>query len=238
MLPQPSEKQGQIDLNLNTVEKNTGGFSAGGGLSASSLTRGALSGIVGSFDYNQRNLFRQNHRLSAKLELSQMETLFRIQHTDPWIKNDPYRYSFTARHSTQLIQVKMIASCSVGLSSRTSRTVSFQNTRAGGSLVFTPLPTSNDATRNSANGLNRQPSTNQLPDASGNNFETRQVRSDLRSEFGSGFSTCRLVGSIDWKRPVTPKWGLTWGLSWQVMRYTFDYSMEFDQCIVLEKGRG
>lgn len=83
--------------------------------------------------------------------------------------------------------------------------------------MFSPLPTSNDSTRSATNGINRPPSTNQLPDTSGSNFETRQVRSDLRSEFGSGFSTCRLVGSVDWKRPLTPKWGLSWGLSWQVM---------------------
>ena len=50
--------------------------------------------------------------LSCKLELGQLETLFRLHHTDPWVNSDRYR---------------------------TSRTISLQNTRTVGNHVHTSL---------------------------------------------------------------------------------------------------
>lgn len=112
MLPQPAPEDGQIDLTVNVVERATGGFSAGGGISPTSMTRGMLSGVVGSMDYSHNNLLGLNQKLSCKLELGQLETLFRLHHTDPWVNSD--------RH-------------------RTSRTISLQNTRTVGNHVHTSL---------------------------------------------------------------------------------------------------
>ncbi|KAK3280296.1 Outer envelope protein 80, chloroplastic [Cymbomonas tetramitiformis] len=102
------EDPGMVDLTLNVVERKTGGFSAGGGLSARGLVEGALAGFVGSCAYTQRNLFGLNHKLSASAELGQVDSLFRVNHTDPWVWGDKYR---------------------------TSRSISMQNTRSSGNAV-------------------------------------------------------------------------------------------------------
>ena len=39
MVPQPSDEPGKIDLTVNVVERRTGGFSAGGGMSRRSPRR-------------------------------------------------------------------------------------------------------------------------------------------------------------------------------------------------------
>eukprot|EP00959_Pyramimonas_sp_CCMP1952_P266162 5564776-Pyramimonas_sp.AAC.2 len=71
ILPQPSEEPGQLDLTLNVVERKTGGFSAGGGLSARGVLEGSLSGFIGSMAYTQKNLFGLNHKLAASVEAGQ-----------------------------------------------------------------------------------------------------------------------------------------------------------------------
>jgi len=61
-----------VDLTLNVVERKTGGFSAGGGLSARGVMEGSLSGFIGSCAYTQKNLFGLNHKLAASLEAGQV----------------------------------------------------------------------------------------------------------------------------------------------------------------------
>lgn len=57
----------QIDLDINLVERKTGGLGAGGGLA----TGGGL-GVVGSFSYSEKNLFGLNQKLTAQVELGQV----------------------------------------------------------------------------------------------------------------------------------------------------------------------
>ena len=62
----------QIDLDINLLERKTGGMGAGGGLSAAAAGEGGFPGLVGSFSYSEKNLFGLNQRLSARVELGQV----------------------------------------------------------------------------------------------------------------------------------------------------------------------
>ncbi len=97
-----------MDLTLTVVERKTGGFSAGGGISGAGHADGALPGFIGSMAYSQRNLFGLNQKLTASAEIGQVDSLYRLVHTDPWVGGDAYR---------------------------TSRTVSIQNTRTSGNAI-------------------------------------------------------------------------------------------------------
>ncbi|XVE60026.1 hypothetical protein DITRI_Ditri05aG0093600 [Diplodiscus trichospermus] len=107
IIPQPAGDAGKVDLIMNVVERPSGGFSAGGGIS-SGITSGPLSGLIGSFAYSHRNLFGRNQKLNISLERGQIDSLFRINYTDPWIEGDD---------------------------KRTSRTIIVQNSRTPGTLV-------------------------------------------------------------------------------------------------------
>ncbi|KAM0932349.1 putative bacterial surface antigen (D15), POTRA domain, surface antigen D15 [Dioscorea sansibarensis] len=107
IIPQPAGDTGKVDLVMNLVERPSGGFSAGGGIS-SGITNGPLSGLIGSFAYSHRNVFGKNQKLNLSLERGQIDSIFRINYTDPWIEGD---------------------------NKRTSRTVMIQNSRTPGTLV-------------------------------------------------------------------------------------------------------
>ena len=62
----------QVDLTLEIKERKTGGLSAGGGISATGATEGALPGVVGEVSYSQRNLFGLGQRLVASAKLGQV----------------------------------------------------------------------------------------------------------------------------------------------------------------------
>ncbi|KAJ7546876.1 hypothetical protein O6H91_08G058900 [Diphasiastrum complanatum] len=108
LVPQAVGDTGMVDLTMNVVERKTGGFSAGGGLSGNGMTNGALSGLVGSFAYSHRNVFGRNQKLNISLERGQVDSMFRINYTDPWIEGDD---------------------------KRTSRSISIQNSRSPGSIT-------------------------------------------------------------------------------------------------------
>ncbi|KAM7278291.1 hypothetical protein ACFE04_005425 [Oxalis oulophora] len=105
--PQPAGDTGKVDLVMNVVERPSGGFSAGGGLS-SGITSGPLPGLIGSFAYSHRNVFGRNQKLNISLERGQIDSIFRVNYTDPWIEGDD---------------------------KRTSRTIMVQNSRTPGTLV-------------------------------------------------------------------------------------------------------
>ncbi|XP_030454957.1 outer envelope protein 80, chloroplastic [Syzygium oleosum] len=107
IIPQPVGDTGKVDLVMNVVERKSGGFSAGGGIS-SGITSGPLSGLIGSFAYSHRNVFGRNQKLNISLERGQIDSIFRINYTDPWIEGDD---------------------------KRTSRTIMVQNSRTPGSHV-------------------------------------------------------------------------------------------------------
>ncbi|BBM98926.1 outer membrane protein insertion porin family [Marchantia polymorpha subsp. ruderalis] len=108
LVPQPAGDTGMVDLTMNVVERVTGGFSAGGGLSGNGITNGALSGLVGSFAYSHRNAFGRNQKLNISLERGQVDSMFRVNYTDPWIEGDD---------------------------KRTSRSINIQNSRSPGTIV-------------------------------------------------------------------------------------------------------
>ncbi|TYI30101.1 hypothetical protein ES332_A05G361400v1 [Gossypium tomentosum] len=41
-----------------------------------------------SFAYSHRNLFGRNKKLNISLERGQIDSIFRINYTDPWIEGD------------------------------------------------------------------------------------------------------------------------------------------------------
>lgn len=107
IIPQPAGDSGKVDLVMNLVERVSRGFSAGGGIS-SGITSGPLSGLIGSFAYSHRNVFGRNQKLNLSLERGQVDSIYRINYTDPWIEGDD---------------------------KRTSRSFTLQNSRTPGSLV-------------------------------------------------------------------------------------------------------
>ncbi|XP_047153728.1 outer envelope protein 80, chloroplastic [Vigna umbellata] len=106
IIPQPADT-GKVDLVMNVVERPSGGFSAGGGIS-SGITNGPLRGLIGSFAYSHRNVFGKNQKLNISLERGQVDSVYRINYTDPWIQGDD---------------------------KRTSRTIMIQNSRTPGTIV-------------------------------------------------------------------------------------------------------
>ncbi|KAK4787965.1 hypothetical protein SAY86_019284 [Trapa natans] len=112
IIPQPAGDTGKVDLVMNVVERKSGGFSAGGGIS-SGITSGPLSGLIGSFAYSHRNVFGRNQKLNISLERGQIDSIFRVNYTDPWIEGDD---------------------------KRTSRTIMVQNSTTPGSLVHGNQP--------------------------------------------------------------------------------------------------
>lgn len=103
----------EVDVTLTLVERKTGGASAGGGISATGAADGALPGFIGSASFSQRNVFGTGQKLAATAEVGQVDKLFRLHHTDPWLLGDPHR---------------------------TSRTISLQNTRATGAPTHGRAP--------------------------------------------------------------------------------------------------
>ncbi|XP_071914877.1 outer envelope protein 80, chloroplastic-like isoform X3 [Coffea arabica] len=93
IIPQPAGDSNKIDLTLNIVErKSGGGISAGGGIS-SGITSGPLAGLIGSCAIYHKNLFGKNQKLNVSLERGQIDSIFRINYTDPWIEGDDTRTS-------------------------------------------------------------------------------------------------------------------------------------------------
>ncbi|XP_008798772.2 outer envelope protein 80, chloroplastic-like isoform X1 [Phoenix dactylifera] len=92
IIPQPTGDPRKVDLVMNLVERPSGGFSAGGGISYG-ITNGPLAGLIGSFAYSHRNVFGRNQKLNFSLERGQIDSIFRIKYTDPWIEGDNKRTS-------------------------------------------------------------------------------------------------------------------------------------------------
>ncbi|BDA46032.1 Outer envelope protein 80, chloroplastic [Coccomyxa sp. Obi] len=163
ILPQPAEdstlEHPKVDLVLNVVERKTGGLSCGGGISSQGHSEGALPGFIGSASFSQRNLFGLNQKLAATVEIGQVDSLFRVNHTDPWVKGDPYR---------------------------TSRTISLQNTRTSGNPVHGRAP--DDCVR---------------------------PGSEEEASPEGSVVVARLMGGVEYGRPLATGWTGTLGVNWQ-----------------------
>ncbi|GMH11489.1 hypothetical protein Nepgr_013330 [Nepenthes gracilis] len=118
IFPQPAGDTGKVDLVMNVVERVSGGFSAGGGIS-SGISSGPLSGLIGSFAYSHRNVFGRNQKVNISLERGQIDSIFRVNYTDPWIEGDD---------------------------KRTSRSITIQNSRTPGTLVHGNQPNNSGLT--------------------------------------------------------------------------------------------
>ncbi|XP_074291123.1 outer envelope protein 80, chloroplastic-like isoform X1 [Silene latifolia] len=118
IIPQPSGDTGKVDLVMNVVERVSGGFSAGGGLS-SGITNGLLSGFIGSLSYCHKNLFGKNQKVNVSLERGQIDSIFRIAYQVPWIDGD---------------------------NKRTRSSIMVQNSRNPGTLVHGDQPDGNSLT--------------------------------------------------------------------------------------------
>ncbi|KAG5517589.1 hypothetical protein RHGRI_038102 [Rhododendron griersonianum] len=105
IIPQPAGDTGKVDLTMNVVERVSGGFSAGDSYVPMSF--------VCSFAYSHRNVFGRNQKLNVSLERGQIDSIFRINYTDPWIEGDD---------------------------KRTSRSIMIQNSRTPGMLVHGNQP--------------------------------------------------------------------------------------------------
>ncbi len=87
---EPGADPRKVNLVLNIKEKNTGSISAGAGYSSA-------AGLFGSISFQQSNLFGRNYILNSEIQAgTQGDILFDISFTDPWIKDDPYRTSYSA----------------------------------------------------------------------------------------------------------------------------------------------
>ncbi|VFQ95541.1 unnamed protein product [Cuscuta campestris] len=113
IIPQPVGDTKKVDLTMNLVErKSAKGITAGGGIS-SGITNGPLAGLIGSLAIYHKNLFGRNQKLNLSLERGQIDSIYRINYTDPWIEGDD---------------------------KRTSRSIMVQNSRAPGTLVHGNQP--------------------------------------------------------------------------------------------------
>ena len=96
----PGTNPSEVDVVVNVVERNTGSIGAGAGISSA-------SGIFGTLSYQQNNLNGRNQKLATEVQLGQLDFLYDLRFTDPWIAGDPYRTSYTAdifrRQSVSLI---------------------------------------------------------------------------------------------------------------------------------------
>ncbi|KAK4407394.1 Outer envelope protein 80, chloroplastic [Sesamum angolense] len=119
IIPQPAGDARKVDLTMNVVERKSGrGISGGGGIS-SGITSGPLAGLIGSIAIYHKNLFGRNQKLNLSLERGQIDSIFRINYTDPWIEGDD---------------------------KRTSRAIMIQNSRTPGTLVHGNQPNNNGLT--------------------------------------------------------------------------------------------
>lgn len=119
MIPQPAGDTGKVDLTMNIVERKSGGGISGGGGISSGITSGPLAGLIGSIAIYHKNLFGRNQKLNLSLERGQIDSIFKINYTDPWIEGDD---------------------------KRTSRAVMIQNSRTPGTLVHGNQPNDNTLT--------------------------------------------------------------------------------------------
>lgn len=148
---EPGSNPSQVVVNYDMVEGNTGSIAAGAGISSS-------SGLFGTISYQQKNIAGRNQQLSTDFQLGTRELLFDTSFTDPWIKGDPKRTSYTInafrRQSISLIFDNGKKSVPLKVSGDTPRVV-----RTGGGVSFS-RPLKPDALGNSvwsaSAGLNYQ----------------------------------------------------------------------------------
>lgn len=84
----PGSDPRRVIVVVNVAEKNTGSIAAGAGISSG-------SGLFGSVSFQQQNFRGRNQKIGAELQIGERDSFFDLSFTDPWIKGDPYRTSYT-----------------------------------------------------------------------------------------------------------------------------------------------
>ncbi|KAE9462261.1 hypothetical protein C3L33_05837, partial [Rhododendron williamsianum] len=132
IIPQPAGDTGKVDLTMNVVERVIVLLNIIGPLKQqlgdelaqnqevrlerNRTLRGhhcVLHLLEESFAYSHRNVFGRNQKLNVSLERGQIDSIFRINYTDPWIEGDD---------------------------KRTLRSIMIQNSRTPGTLVHGNQP--------------------------------------------------------------------------------------------------
>ncbi|MEB3274215.1 MAG: BamA/TamA family outer membrane protein [Prochlorothrix sp.] len=85
--PSPDDPR-KVIVVANVIEGSSGSIGAGAGLSSD-------TGLFGSISYQQSNFRGRNQVLGSELTLGEDALLFDLSFTDPWIKGDRYRTSYT-----------------------------------------------------------------------------------------------------------------------------------------------
>lgn len=94
--PTSIPEQPKIDFLLDVYEnQKTGGLGLGAGWSGQSLTEGSLPGFVCNVEYLEKNMFGLGQRLVSRMEVGQVDKLFKVEYTEPWIVGDKKRTSRT-----------------------------------------------------------------------------------------------------------------------------------------------
>ena len=85
--PRKHETGTWVDSTINVVERQSAGFSGGGGISARGLQDGSFSALIANADYFRRNLFGRCQTLTARVEISpgNNESSIKVAHVDPWV---------------------------------------------------------------------------------------------------------------------------------------------------------
>lgn len=88
LTPAPDDPR-KVLVTLNVTPKNSRSIAAGAGISSS-------TGVFGTGSVQFQNVRGRNQKVGLEVQIGQRDTLFDLSFTDPWIKGDPYRTSYTA----------------------------------------------------------------------------------------------------------------------------------------------
>ena len=93
--PSPGGEEGLINLDINVAEQRTGLITFGVGY-------GTESGINGSGQISERNLFGTGRIVAARLEYGQRRQLLELSFTEPWLFNSPTYAGISFSFSRQI----------------------------------------------------------------------------------------------------------------------------------------
>lgn len=186
-------KPGQflVDTTINVTEKQTAGFSGGGGISAKGLQEGGWNALIANADYFRRNLFGRCQSLTARVEISpnnlssKPEIDVKLQHSDPWI----------------------------GDASRTSRRVFLDSDSASLEAVAARTPVASGAADGGVSGDDAGVNPNGLSAGLSGGNDANEA---LGAEDGPrGIFVKRVTSGVEWRRPLAACWTGTLSATYQ-----------------------
>lgn len=88
-----------------------------------------------SFAYSHRNVFGRNKKLNLSLERGQIDSIFRLNFTDPWIDGDNKRTSRTVMVQVFTFTMASLSSSAIQHHAYVYSYFLYQNSRTPGTLV-------------------------------------------------------------------------------------------------------